>query len=112
MFKRIDQVSLSRVGLGNKSVVSETAIQDVHAYSMLQRFRANKDLSAADSSKPEAFSRTAALNQDIESDSEDDDLENLNRCNVPAKENNEVKWWLEEDAQAAKRAITVKKENA
>ena len=28
------------------------------------------------------------------------------------KESKEVKWWLEEDANAAKNAITVKKEQA
>lgn len=64
-YKRIDQVTLTRVGLKQKQLLTETAIAQVFNFTQLQRFRQNRDLLAFDKSKPMA--------NPVESDSEASD---------------------------------------
>jgi hypothetical protein len=52
MFKRIDQEELEKLGVGNKQEISVEAITELHQYSMLQRFRQNKDFKEEDKYKP------------------------------------------------------------
>ena len=72
LFQRIDQEELEKLGLGTKTEVSEDAFTDLHEYSMLQRFRQGKDLSAVDKYKPTKRKGPGATN-----------------------DNKENKWWMQ-----------------
>jgi len=52
LYQRIDQEELEKIGVNNKQDVSEQALVDLHQYSMLQRFRNNKDFKGVDKYKP------------------------------------------------------------
>lgn len=100
MFKQIDQAPLNRLGVP-KAEISESSIPQLHQFSLLQRFRGNRDLTAFD---------TAPV---ISVDNEDSDGENqLNQVNIVKKpQQQEWKWWHEQDLEAVKRTIVQKKEN-
>lgn len=75
MYKRIDQTTLSQIGLKSKASLGEGAIEEVHGFSMLQRFRGDRDLNAFDRAKP--------LLQSDDSDESDEDIcENINLRNI------------------------------
>jgi hypothetical protein len=73
MYKRIDQTSLTSIGLKSKAALGENAIEDIHGYSMLQRFRQDRDMNAFDRSKPQPMPAS-----DDSEDSEEDECENIN----------------------------------
>lgn len=74
MYKRIDQPSLSKVGLRQKQLLGEEAISDVHQFSMLQRFRSGRDFKIFDKTKP-----IPVTARDLNSDeSDEEDEENVN----------------------------------
>lgn len=75
MYKRIDQTTLSQIGLKSKASLGEGAIEEVHGFSMLQRFRQDRDLNAFDRTKP-------LLQSDESEDSEEDVCENINLRNI------------------------------
>ena len=80
MYKRIDQPSLTEAGLRPKQLLCQEAITNVYSYSMLQRFRSNKDLKAFDKSRP------LPIDQDDDDDysgSDNDQVENTNKQNIP-----------------------------
>jgi len=52
MYQRIDQEEIEKLGLGSKKELGEEAISGLHEYSLLQRFRQNKDLYAVDDYQP------------------------------------------------------------
>ena len=70
-YKRIDQVTLNRVGLKEKQRLTETAIGDVFNFSQLQRFRQNRNLFAFDKSKPIAVNPVASDSDQSDSDDSD-----------------------------------------
>lgn len=43
IYKRIDQEELDKIGVTNKQEINQNALVELHQYSMLQRFRQNKD---------------------------------------------------------------------
>lgn len=57
MFKRIDQEELEKLGVGSKQDISVEAITELHEYSMLQRFRQNRDLKQEDTYKPKGVKK-------------------------------------------------------
>ena len=65
-YKRIDQVTLTRVGIKQKQLLTEHAIPQIFNFTQLQRFRQNRDLLAFDKAKP------VAMNPCVSDDSEDD----------------------------------------
>jgi hypothetical protein len=79
MYKRIDQPQLLKVGLRQKQLLAEEAISDVHQFSMLQRFRGNKDFKMVDKTKPIPVT-ARDLASDDDSDIEED-TENINQQN-------------------------------
>lgn len=139
MFKRIDQTTLVQVGLKSKQSLGESAIQEVHQFSLLQRFRQDRDMNAFDRSKPLPID----ANDESESNSEDEgiQLENVNLKNITSptsgpsnalalarekkktintingkpvifnKEEKDVefKWWVGGDPNAAERKMQAKK---
>ena len=59
-------------------MLSEEAIPDVHQYSMLQRFRSNRDFKMMDKMKP-----IPVTARDLNSDeSDEEDVENVNTKNI------------------------------
>ena len=74
MYKRIDQPTLIKYGLKSKQLLVEEAIDTVHQFSMLQRFRQNKDFKAIDKTKPLPVPQS-------DSESSDEEDENNNRQN-------------------------------
>ena len=70
-YKRIDQVTLTRVGLKEKQRLTETAISDVFNFTQLQRFRQNRNLLAFDKSKPIAVNPVASDSECSDSDDSD-----------------------------------------
>ena len=79
-YKRIDQITLSRLGFKQKQMLQETAIDEVFNFTQLQRFRQNRDLQAFDKSRPMAV----AVESDSDasgSDSDDGEPENQNLQN-------------------------------
>ena len=106
MFKRIDQVEISKVGIKSKTNFEENAIEEVHNFSMLQRFRQNRDFRAFDKSKP-IIGTTDQNNSD---EDYQDDIENVNLNQGRGNENNlDDKWWLEQNHEDT---IKAKKEQA
>lgn len=131
MYKRIDQTTLSQIGIKSKASLEEGAIEEVHGFSMLQRFRQDRDLNSFDRTKP-------ILDQSDDSEESEEDLcENINIRNfdpagakpqtalnqareqkksVKAKIANkeekapEFKWWVGGDPNAAERQLMAKKE--
>ena len=101
MFKQIDQAPLNRLGVP-KAEISENAIPQLHQYSLLQRFRGNRDLTAFDTAP------VVSVEQDGDSDGEN----NHNQNNLKKPQQDEWKWWHEQDLEAVKRTIVQKKENA
>lgn len=79
-YKRIDQNTLNRVGLKQKQLLNEDAIDQVYNFTQLHRFRQNRDLLAFDKSKQ------AAKANPIDSDSSDEDSDE----DVPEAENRNV----------------------
>ena len=67
-YKRIDQVTLTRVGLKEKQRLNESAIDDVFNFTQLQRFRQNRNLMAFDKSKPIAVNPVASDSDQSDSD--------------------------------------------
>lgn len=56
MYQQVDQQELEKLGLGHKSELDKEqgSLKAMHKFSMLQRFRGNKDLKAVDKYKPKA----------------------------------------------------------
>ncbi|CDW86997.1 UNKNOWN [Stylonychia lemnae] len=48
LYQRIDQEELEKIGVADKQTLTEEAIHDLHEYSMLQRFRQNRDFRQPD----------------------------------------------------------------
>ena len=65
-YKRIDQVTLTKVGIKQKQLLTEQAIPQIFNFTQLQRFRQNRDLLAFDKAKP------ISVNPYVSDDSEDD----------------------------------------
>jgi len=80
-FKRIDQTAVSALGLKSKASLAESAIEEVHGYSMLQRFRGARDLDAFDRSKP-----LPDVLSDESDESEDGSSENTDIINVESNQ--------------------------
>lgn len=76
-FKKIDQTTVSALGLKSKASLGEGAIEEVHGFSMLQRFRGNRDMDAFDRAKPLPITMS-----DGSDESDDDSCENIDITNV------------------------------
>lgn len=76
-FKKIDQTTVSAIGLKSKASLGESAIEEVHGFSMLLRFRGNRDMDAFDRSKPLPITMS-----DESDESDDDSFENIDITNV------------------------------
>ena len=78
MYKRIDQQTLNNAGFKQKKLLSEESIEEVHQFSMLQRFRSNRDFKMFDKMKP-----VPVTARDLNSDESDaEDTENVNTKNI------------------------------
>lgn len=109
MFKQIDQAPLAKISVP-KAQLAEESIPQVHQYSMLMRFRGNKDLHAvAPFTAPQQAPSSSQINQP---DDENYDQSNLQQEPPNAKTDDEYKWWHEADVMAAKRKIVQKKVQA
>ena len=101
MFKQIDQAPLSRIGVP-KAEVSEVSIPQLHQYSLLQRFRGNRDLHAFDTAP------VVSVPDDEESDGENQ------QAKVNGKQQHsqqqDWKWWHEQDLEAVRRTVIQKRE--
>ena len=73
-YKRIDQVTLTRVGLKEKQRLTEDAIGDVFNFTQLQRFRQNRNLLAFDKSKPIAVNPVASESDCSDNSDDSDDI--------------------------------------
>jgi hypothetical protein len=109
MFNRIDEITLKTIGLKPKASLGERAIADIHEYSMLQRFRQEKDLNSFERARPVHVQSDESEG----SDSDEDACENINIKNLGAtktmrafspglsalkkekpKQEAESKWWV------------------
>jgi len=63
IYKRIDQEELEKLGLGHKSEIGTDSgsLKSVFEYSMLQRFRQNKNFRQIDKYKPKAATKEELL---------------------------------------------------
>ena len=81
-YKRIDQITLNRVGLKHKQLLNEDAIDHVYNFTQLQRFRQNRDLLAFDKSKQGNAAANPIESDSSDSDSDDEpEIENRNVSN-------------------------------
>jgi len=126
MYKLIDQSTLCEIGLKSKTSLGEDSIEDIHGFSMLQRFRGDRDLNAFDRSKPvvdPASDESDSEESEEEAGCENINLRNLNPEQKPATALNaareqkkvakmiqvkeervpEFKWWVGGDPNAAER---------
>lgn len=79
MYKRIDQTTIESIGLKSKASLGEDSIEDIHGFSLLQRFRGDKDMNAFDRAKP----LLEPPSDDSGSEESDEDAcENINLNNV------------------------------
>ena len=78
-YKKIDQRTLTRVGLKQKEILNQSALSDVYNFSQLQRFRQNKDLNAV-----------SKMRSIIPVDPDDSDL----------ADSDSERWWLQGDMYA------------
>lgn len=63
LYQRIDQEEMEKLGVSDKTLLTERAIVDLHAYSMLQRFRHSKDFKLPDKYTVKVSSSAHASNK-------------------------------------------------
>lgn len=107
MYKRIDQSTLSEIGLKSKASLGEDAVEDIHGFSMLQRFRGDRDLNAFDRSKPIVQEESES---DDEGEEEDDTCENINLRNINPEQKPSTALAAARDQKKAAKMIQIKEE--
>eukprot|EP00347_Sterkiella_histriomuscorum_P012198 403369519 len=88
LYQRIDHEELEKIGVNDKEVLTEHAIYDLHEYSMLQRFRQNRDFKQVDK-----FVTGVSGNQTKQSQKKG------NSTAFNSAQNKENKWWLSGNTQ-------------